>query len=65
MGHSSSERSKDCLGCRIVGSATFATVGTYALWQSRATAPGSPAQKRIVAVLGAAFLAGSLFRWYQ
>ncbi len=43
---------KDCLGCRIVGSGTFAAVGTYALWQARAAAPGSPAQKRIVAGLG-------------
>lgn len=43
---------KDCLGCRIVGSGTFAAVGTYALWQARAAAPGTPAQKRIVAGLG-------------
>lgn len=43
---------KDCLSCRIVGSGTFAGVGTYALWQSRAAAPGSLGQKRIVAGLG-------------
>jgi hypothetical protein len=44
--------SKDCLGCRIVGSGTFAAVGTYALWQTRAAAPGTPSQKRIIAGLG-------------
>lgn len=43
---------KDCLGCRIVGSGTFAAVGSYALWQARTAAPGSPAQKRIIAGLG-------------
>jgi len=43
---------KDCLSCRIVGSGTFGAVGTYALWQSRAAAPGNPGQKRIVAGLG-------------
>jgi hypothetical protein len=47
-----SSKYKDCQSCRIVGSATFATVGTYALWQSRAAAPGSPSQRRIVAGLG-------------
>lgn len=44
--------SKDCLSCRIVGSATFAGVGVYALRQSRASAPGTPAQKRIIGGLG-------------
>jgi hypothetical protein len=43
---------RDCLGCRIVGSGTFAAVGSYALWQARAAAPGSPGQKRIIAGLG-------------
>lgn len=65
----------------MVGSATFATVGTYALWQSRAAAPGSPLQKRVVAGFGLgmhcssnirfliiclqALLAGSVVRWLQ
>lgn len=44
--------SKDCLSCRIVGSATFAGVGIYALRQSRASAPGTLAQKRIIGGLG-------------
>lgn len=48
--------SEDCPSCRMVGSATFATVGTYALWQSRAAAPGSPSQRRIVAGLGLGML---------
>jgi hypothetical protein len=47
-----SPKYKDCPLCRIVGSATFATIGTYALWQSRAAAPGSPLQRRMVAGLG-------------
>ncbi|KAF8348169.1 hypothetical protein F5887DRAFT_952424, partial [Amanita rubescens] len=55
----------DCLGCRIVGSGTFAAVGTYALWQARAAAPGAPAQKRIVAGIGVALLAGGVIRWYH
>ncbi|KAF8638079.1 hypothetical protein AX16_010711 [Volvariella volvacea WC 439] len=57
--------SKDCLSCRIIGSGTFAAVGMYALWQSRAAAPGTPAQKRIVAGLGVALCAGSVIRWMQ
>ncbi|KAF8230200.1 hypothetical protein L208DRAFT_1400914 [Tricholoma matsutake] len=56
---------KDCPSCRIVGSTTLATVGTYALWQSRAAAPGSPSQRRIIAGLGLALLAGSVVRWIQ
>ncbi|TFK74527.1 hypothetical protein BDN72DRAFT_788678 [Pluteus cervinus] len=57
--------SKNCLSCRIVGSGTFAGVGAYALWQSRAAAPGTPAQKRIVAGLGVALCVGSVIRWLQ
>lgn len=49
-------RKQDCLSCRIVGTGTFATVGTYALWQSRAAAPGGPGQKKIVAGLGVGML---------
>ena len=45
-------RNKDCLGCRIVGSSTFAAVGTYALWQSRARAPGTLTQKSSMGGLG-------------
>lgn len=48
--------SKDCLSCRIVGSATFAGVGIYALLQSRASAPGTFAQKRIIGGLGVGML---------
>ncbi|KAM6502433.1 hypothetical protein JOM56_002410 [Amanita muscaria] len=58
-------RNKDCLGCRIVGSSTFAAVGTYALWQSRARAPGTLTQKSIMGGLGIALLAGSVIRWYR
>lgn len=47
-----SKRYNDCLSCRIVGTGTLAGVGSYAIWQSRAAAPGGPAQKRIVAGLG-------------
>ena len=42
----------ECLSCRITGSAAMAGTGAYAIWQTRAAAPGSPAQKRIVAGLG-------------
>jgi len=43
---------KDCSSCRIVGCGAFAGVGIYALMQARATAPGTPAQKRIIGGLG-------------
>lgn len=43
---------KECLSCRLIGTATLGGVGSYALWQSRATAPGSLGQKRVVAGLG-------------
>ncbi|KAH7876837.1 uncharacterized protein C8R40DRAFT_1002326, partial [Lentinula edodes] len=42
----------DCISCRIVGTGTFATVGGYALWQSRAVSPGTPMQKRVMAGVG-------------
>jgi hypothetical protein len=44
--------SKDCLSCRIMGAGLMAGTGSYAIWQSRAAAPGSPAQKKVVAGLG-------------
>jgi len=56
---------RECLSCRIIGSGAFAGVGTYALWQSRAAAQGSPGQKRIVGGLGVALLVGSVVRWMQ
>ncbi|KAK0504516.1 hypothetical protein EDD18DRAFT_302643 [Armillaria luteobubalina] len=43
---------KDCLSCRIIGTGTLTGVGGYALMQSKATAPGTPVQKRIMAGLG-------------
>ncbi|KAJ3772962.1 hypothetical protein FB446DRAFT_734713 [Lentinula raphanica] len=55
----------DCISCRIIGTGTFATVGGYALWQSRAVAPGTPMQKRAMAGVGVAMLIASLFRWYK
>jgi hypothetical protein len=42
----------ECLSCRIIGTATLAIVGLYALRQSRARAPGSVLGKRIVGGLG-------------
>ena len=42
----------ECLSCRLVGTGALGSVGSYALWQSRAAAPGSLGQKRAVAGLG-------------
>jgi hypothetical protein len=42
----------ECLSCRLIGAGTLGGVGSYALWQSRATSPGSLAQKRAIAGLG-------------
>ncbi|KAF9484509.1 hypothetical protein BDN70DRAFT_771216, partial [Pholiota conissans] len=54
---------KECLSCRIMGTGVLAGTGSYAIWQCRASAPGSPGQKKIVAGLGIALLVGSVFRW--
>ncbi|KAI0783440.1 hypothetical protein C8Q75DRAFT_725843 [Abortiporus biennis] len=54
---------KDCLTCRIIGTAALAGTGVYALNQSRAHAPGSIIGKRIMAGVGICFLVGSAFRW--
>ena len=43
---------KDCLSCRLIGTGALGGVGSYALWQSRAAAPGSLGQKRVIAGLG-------------
>ncbi|GLB37307.1 hypothetical protein LshimejAT787_0403580 [Lyophyllum shimeji] len=56
---------KDCLSCRLIGTGALTGVGSYALWQSRVAAPGSPGQKRILAGLGLAFLAGGVMRWFK
>jgi predicted ribosomally synthesized peptide with SipW-like signal peptide len=50
---------KECLSCRLIGTGALGGVGSYALWQSRATAPGSLGQKRVVAGLGV----GQKFTW--
>ena len=42
----------ECLSCRLIGTGALGGVGSYALWQSRASAPGSLGQKRLVAGLG-------------
>ncbi|KAF5385863.1 hypothetical protein D9615_002357 [Tricholomella constricta] len=59
--HNASRPYKDCLSCRIIGTGTLAGVGSYAIWQSRAAALGSPGQKKIVAGLGI----GGVVRWFQ
>ncbi|KAF7318305.1 DUF4536 domain-containing protein [Mycena chlorophos] len=56
---------QECLACRISGTATFTGLGLYALWQSRAAAPGGRASKRIIAVFGVAMLVGGVVRWRQ
>ncbi|KAJ7983124.1 hypothetical protein DFH06DRAFT_1172483 [Mycena polygramma] len=55
----------DCLACRITGTATFTGLGAYALWMSRAAAPGSRGSKNFVALFGAAMLVGGVIRWRQ
>ena len=42
----------ECLSCRLIGTGAMGGVGSYALWQSRAAAPGSLGQKRLIAGLG-------------
>ncbi|KAK0486049.1 hypothetical protein IW261DRAFT_1453477 [Armillaria novae-zelandiae] len=56
---------KDCLSCRIIGTGTLTGVGGYALMQSRATAPGTPGQKRIMAGLGVVFIIAGITRWFK
>ena len=51
-GFVSRTKPKECLSCRLIGTGALGGVGSYALWQSRATAPGSLGQKRVVAGLG-------------
>ena len=43
---------EDCLPCRIVGTGALGTVGGYALYMSRARAPGSVVGKRIMGGIG-------------
>lgn len=43
---------KDCLSCRIIGTGTLGGVGIYALWQTRLAAPGTPLQKKGLAIVG-------------
>ena len=42
----------DCLSCRIIGTGALIGVGSYAIVQSRPTAPGTLVQKRVLAGLG-------------
>ncbi|KAJ8076962.1 hypothetical protein PM082_001385 [Marasmius tenuissimus] len=60
-----SRRPKDCLSCRIVGTTTLTGVGGYALWQSRAVAPGTPLQKRFMSGVGVVLIMGGVYRWFN
>ncbi|KAI0076730.1 hypothetical protein K474DRAFT_1662602 [Panus rudis PR-1116 ss-1] len=57
------DRPQDCLACRVIGTGALGSLGFYALNQSRAHAPGSPAGKRIMAGVGVALLFASYMRW--
>jgi hypothetical protein len=52
---------RECLSCRITGAGVMAGTGSYAIWQARAAAPGSPGQKKIVAGLGLGELVDKFF----
>ncbi|KAI0705620.1 hypothetical protein C8Q76DRAFT_801360 [Earliella scabrosa] len=54
---------QECLACRVIGTGAFGGVGIYALYQSRAQAPGSAVGKRFMAGLGVCFLVASALRW--
>ncbi|KAK4058392.1 hypothetical protein OIO90_000550 [Microbotryomycetes sp. JL221] len=54
---------QDCQTCRITGTATFATVGLYALVQSRSQAQ-TRAGKSAAALAGLGFLAIAAARWH-
>ncbi|KAF8875802.1 hypothetical protein CPB84DRAFT_1715272 [Gymnopilus junonius] len=54
---------RECLSCRIMGTGILAGTGSYAIWQSRAAATGTPLQKKMVATVGLALIIGSVFRW--
>lgn len=45
-------RPKECLTCRVIGTAALAGVGVYALNQTRPHAPGSIMGKRVMAGVG-------------
>ncbi|KAF9528520.1 hypothetical protein CPB83DRAFT_854302 [Crepidotus variabilis] len=62
-GSKANVRDAECLSCRITGTGIMAGTGAYAVWQSRAAAPGTLMQKRIVAGLGIGLMIGSVFRW--
>ncbi|KAI0768287.1 hypothetical protein BD413DRAFT_134165 [Trametes elegans] len=54
---------KDCLACRVIGTAALGGLGVYALNQSRAHAPGSVVGKRLMGGVGVCLLIASALRW--
>ncbi|KII92011.1 hypothetical protein PLICRDRAFT_36781 [Plicaturopsis crispa FD-325 SS-3] len=54
---------EECLTCRTIGAGALGAVGVYALRMSRASAPGSPGGKRVMAGLGICFLGAGVLRW--
>ncbi|PPQ98432.1 hypothetical protein CVT24_004111 [Panaeolus cyanescens] len=54
---------QECLSCRIIGTSVLAGTGSYAIWQSRTAAPGTPVQKRMLAGLGIVLVVAGVFRW--
>ncbi|KAF8583922.1 hypothetical protein K439DRAFT_1190177 [Ramaria rubella] len=53
MAMSTSEtKTEPCISCRIISTAVLLGVGTHALRYSRPTAPGSPAGRRVLGVMG-------------
>ncbi|KAI0725851.1 hypothetical protein C8Q72DRAFT_849326 [Fomitopsis betulina] len=54
---------RDCLPCRVIGTAALAGLGIHALNQSRAHQPGSLMGRRVMAGVGVLCLFGSYLRW--
>ncbi|KAF8909909.1 hypothetical protein CPB85DRAFT_1306967 [Mucidula mucida] len=55
----------DCLSCRLIGTGALSGLGGYALWQSRAAAPGSLMGKRALVGVGLVLIGAGAMRWTQ
>ncbi|KAG9014977.1 hypothetical protein FRB94_007049 [Tulasnella sp. JGI-2019a] len=53
---------KNCMPCRLTGMTVLIGTGVYALAAARPGKPGSPLERRIMGVVGAAFVVAGIGR---
>jgi hypothetical protein len=56
---------EDCVSCRVVGTAAFAGLGAYSLWQRRLISPAMRYRRAGLVVMATGLFGVSAYRWFK